>query len=190
MKNKMLKIDVGYNTIGRKPLKVHASEIGADMMQVALYAIAALMIAVTAFTLYAQFTSTNSTKDHITDIKMLDSGIYELFSTQGLRSYTSIKTSSVAPTGATPDHLKNGAFITNTWGGNITLAPAAPNTFTITDPAVPKKECINIVLGTYTNFLKVKVGAKTLTRATSATAPADAATGCAAATNTIVFTHG
>lgn len=168
----------------------HATERGADMIQVALYAIAALIIAVVAFTLYSQFTSSNAVKNHISNIKMLDSGVYGLFSRQGLRNYTTINTPSVAKTNATPEDFKNGTNITNEWGGNITLTAVAGNTFTITDPAVPKKECVDIVLGTYTSFASVKVGAKTLTRATTATATQDAVAGCAGVTNTIIYTHG
>jgi len=170
----------------------YLAERGADMTQVALYAIAALIVVTLAFTLYSQFTSSNKVKEHIIGIKTLNSGIDALFKRQGLRNYTTINNAAVAQTNATPESLKNGAAITNEWGGNITIASAPGNSFTITDLGIPKKECVDVVLGTYTDFTSVKIGTgagKTLTRATTATAPADAVAGCAGVTNTIVFTH-
>ena len=167
---------------------MHLKERGADMIQVGLYAIAALIVMILAFMLYTQFTSANKTKEHITNIKMLNAGVYNLFHQQGLRNYTSITTASVAKTNATPEGFKDGNAITNEWSGNITLG-AAGNSFTITDKAIPLKECIDIILGSYTDFASVKVGAKTITKATAATAPSDAILGCASATNTIIYTH-
>jgi len=173
----------------------YLAERGADMTQVALYAIAALIVVVLAFTLYSQFTSTNNVKNHITSIKMLNTGIASLFERQGLRNYGSINTAAIAQTNATPDSLKDGVNITNKWGGAITLATYTipggrpNNSFTITDYNIPKKECVDIVLGTYTNFYQVVVGGRILKRATSATAAADAVVGCKLATNTIVFIH-
>jgi len=173
----------------------YLAERGADMTQVALYAIAALIVVVLAFTLYSQFTSTNNVKNHITSIKMLNTGIASLFERQGLRRYTSINTAAIAQTNATPDSIKDGVNITNQWGGGIILTAftipggRANNSFTIVDRNIPKKECVDIVLGTYINFYKVVVGGKNLSRATSATAAADAVAGCKLAANTIVFTH-
>lgn len=168
----------------------YLAERGADMTQVALYAIAALIVVVLAFTLYSQFTSTNKVKEHITSIKMLNSGLESLFSRQGLHNYSSVlgNESNLVKTNAVPESLKNGAAITNEWGGDITLASLG-GTFTITDPNIPDKECVDIVLGSYTNFTNVLAGTVLLTRASGPTAAADAVAGCVGGATTIVFTH-
>jgi len=169
----------------------YLAERGADMTQVALYAIAALIVVVLAFTLYSQFTSTNKVKEHITSIKMLNSGLESLFSRQGLHNYSSVlgNESNLVKTNAVPESLKNGAAITNEWGGDIILLPVTGNSFTITDPNIPDKECVDIVLGSYTNFTNVLAGTVLLTRASGPTAAADAVAGCVGGATTIVFTH-
>jgi len=173
----------------------YLAERGADMTQVALYAIAALIVVTLAFTLYSQFTTSNKIKNHITNIEMLNTGIASLFESQGLRNYATINTNIVAQTNATPKSFKDGVNITNEWGGAILLRPYTlpggrpNNTFYIADYNIPKKECVDIVLATYTNFYQVWVGGKTVKRATAATAGADAIAGCKTNSNVIYFTH-
>jgi len=108
--------------------------------------------------------------------------IQQLFS--GASDYTGLSNTVAQTAGIVPLQFIKGASLQNPYGGAITLAAGANNTFTISVDTIPQDACTKLSLFQSDAWTGVSVNGTDVTGGTVATVAAS----CNAGSNAIVFT--
>lgn len=164
---------------------------GASLLEgIAYLGIAAIVVIGAIALLNTAFSSANSNELN-SELSAIQTASRKLFmTTQGNYGAADFTATLIAAKGF-PQTLTTDAAagtVTNAWAGNVTVAPANPNTeFTITYTAVPPDICVNALTSTTTGWLTVK-GPGNNNAYSPPISPADAKTACGNAAGDVVWT--
>lgn len=157
---------------------------GASLLEgIAYLGIAALVILGAVSLLTGAFSSAQSNRAS-EELVSIRTNVKKLYMGQA-NSYTAgAMTTALNTAGVFPTTLAaNGANMTNSWGGNVTVTGAG-STFTITYTGVPQADCISMLSGA-SGWVSVK-GNTVAATTTFPITPAVAATQCSLATGNSV----
>lgn len=167
----------------RAPISLLKKQKGFSFIE--LIVVIAIVIGLTIAVLARQVKVQNDSKvqAEIENVTMLATTVRNFFGTSASSGYTGLTNAVVY--NSIPENMKgSGTNIRNSWNNaGITLAATGGgSTFTITSTSLPEVACEQVSAQTYASFTRLTANGTTVT------SPANAATACNAATNTLVWT--
>jgi outer membrane murein-binding lipoprotein Lpp len=164
-----------------KHLRSKRAQRGASLLEAIAYLGIAAIVVIGAVALLNGAFSSAGTNELAEDVNAIQAGVKKLYMGQ-TGGYANISISTLAAAGALPSTIPaSGATATNSFGGAVSVASTAGNTFTIEFDDVPSAVCINALTATG-SWTQIQVtpssGGSGATETTFPVTPAAATTAC------------
>jgi len=180
-------------------LKKKSKSKGFTLIEILLVVGFIALAGIGVYIVYDKVTTSQAVNTENRNVDTIRAGAKNIYA--GAKDYTGISQAVLANAKVVPDSMLTtsgtppSTTINSSFGGTIAVAPVAfnggtNNAFTLTFSAVPADVCSRFVTTAAASFNKVVAGAQTVKDTSSTTGNAidvsKAATGCAAAANTVV----
>lgn len=177
----------------RKSFRKPRAEQGLTLIETLLVLVILAIVAGLAIIFYQQASQSQRAKAAQDQVLQLIAAVRSLIPGP---NYAGLNGSILIQAGKVPSNMVSGTNIINTFGAQVTVAPATVNSianagFTVTYPGVGRSECNTLVGTMHPQFHRVVVGTTTLKdidTATNNTAPGQIATACDNDVNTLALT--
>lgn len=132
-----------------------AKNQGFTLLEILLVIGIAAVIAIAAFMAWPAVQSSQRANAEQSRAMTIAAGVKQAYNGR----YSGVSNENVIRAKIPPSDMINGTALNSSWGGTVTVAPAATNTkFTITYDTVPENVCLKLAPGLGQSFENVTVG--------------------------------